>query len=282
MTFMKLLLNNNYYFKDLKYSEISKSLALKDKNDIKDIFTDIENIKKHFKLNELEAIKLLYFNNNIIHPLLYEFDKIIKINSIEKNDNISYYYYLSLLITKSHNIIYYYYSIQFIIKINEYNINNNNNIKKIIISKIIIDLIKYYRGLEEFGNNLNEIKKIEESNLQLMEKENNIKELNLSIKEMKSKTVDKIYLEIIISLIKNKFEDVEQLENILKQLDIELINITQIMFNEIKALLDNKESDINKYLISKENLFDDKKINLYYILIKYLSIFLKKEFTYIK
>ena len=171
---MKLLSNNNYNFKDLKFSEISKSLTFKVKNDIKDIFTDIENIKNHFKLNELEAIKLLYFNNNIIHPLLYEFDKIIKINSIEKIYNISYYYYLSLLITKSHNIIYYYYSIQFIIKINEYNINNNNNIKKIIISKIIIDLIKYYRGLEEFGNNLNEIKKIEESNLQLMEKENNI------------------------------------------------------------------------------------------------------------
>ena len=94
-----------------------------------------------------------------------------------------------------------------------------------------------------------------------MEKENNInilKELNLTIKEIKSKTVDKIYLEIIISLIKNKFEDDEYIENILKQLDIESINITQIMFNKIKALLDNKESDINKYLISKDDLFDNR------------------------
>ena len=140
MTFMKLLSNNNYYFKDLKFSEISKSLTLKVKNDIKDIFTDIENIKNHFNLNELKAMKLLYFNNNIMHPLLYEFDNIIKINLIEKIDNISYYYYLSLLITKTPNIIYYNYSIQFIRNINEYNINSNNNIKKIIISKIIIDL----------------------------------------------------------------------------------------------------------------------------------------------
>ena len=115
MTFMKLLSNNNYYFKDLKFSEISKPLTLKVKNDIKDIFTDIENIKNHFNLNELKAMKLLYFNNNIMHPLLYEFDNIIKINSIKKIDNISYYYYLSLLITKNPNIIYYYYSIQFII-----------------------------------------------------------------------------------------------------------------------------------------------------------------------
>ena len=272
MSFMKILSNNNYYFNDLKFSELLKSLTLEVKNNIIDIFTDIENIKKHFNLNELEAMKLLYFNNNIIHPLLYEFDNIIKINSIEKFDNISYYYYLSLLITKSPNIIYYY-SIQFIIKINEYSINSKNNIKKIIISKIIIDLIKYYRGLEEFGNNLNEIKKIEESNLQVIEKENDInilKELNLSIKEIKSKTVDKIYLEIIIHLIKNKFEEYKYIENVLKELDIESINITQFMFNEIKALLDNKESDINKNLISKEDLFDNKKINLYYILIKYI------------
>ena len=75
-----------------------------------------------------------------MHPLLYEYDNIIKINLIEKIDNISYYYYLSLLITKTPNIIYYNYSIQFIRNINEYNINSNNNIKKIIISKIIIDL----------------------------------------------------------------------------------------------------------------------------------------------
>ena len=268
---MKILSNNNYYFNDLKFSELSKSLTLEVKNNIIDIFTDIENIKKHYKLNELEIMKLLYFNKNIIHPLLYEFDKIIRINSIEKIDNISYYYYLSLLITKTPNIIYYNYSIQFIRNINEYNINSNNNIKKIIISKIIIDLIKYYRGLEEFGKNLEENKKLEEYNLHLIENNLNIlNELNLSVNEIKTKTIDKIYLKIIISLLKKKFEDYNYIENIIKQLDIESINITQIMFNEIKALLNNKESDINKYLISKEDLFDDKKINLYYILLKYI------------
>jgi hypothetical protein len=266
---MELLSNNNYYFEDLKLSEISKSLTLEVKNDIKDIFTDIENIKNHFNLNELKAMKLLYFNNNIMHPLLYEFDNIISLD-FNKNVNISYYFYLTLLIANNPHVIYYYYSIQFIKHINESNINNNNNIKKIIISKIIIDLIKYYRGFEEFWNNLDEIKKIEEDNLQLIENINILNELNLNIKEIKSKTVDKIFLEIIISLIKNKFEDYNYIENRIKQLDIESIKITQIMFNEIKAQLDNKESGINKFLISKEDLFDDKKINLYYILLKYI------------
>jgi len=259
---MKILSDNNYYFNDLKFSELSNSLTLKVKNKIKEIFTDIDNIKKHFKLNELESIKLLYFNNNIIHPLLYEFDNIIKINSIEKVDNISYYFYLSLLIAKNPNIVYYYYSIQFIRKINEYNINSNNNIKKIIISKIIIELIKYYRGLEEFGNNIEEIKKIEENNLQIMENNINIlNEFNLSIKEIKSKTMNEIYLEIISSLIKNNFEDDEYMEKIIKQLDIESINLIQINIKEI----------INKFFSSKkEDLFDNKKINLFYLLLKYI------------
>ena len=132
MNIIKILLNENYYFNDLKFSEFSKStLTIKVKNNIKNTFTDFETIKMNFRLND-KAMKLLYFNKNII--------KIIKLNSIEKVDNISYYFYLDLLITNNPNIIYYYYSIQFIRNINEYNFNNNNNIKKIIISKAIIDL----------------------------------------------------------------------------------------------------------------------------------------------
>jgi len=203
MNIIKILLNENYYFNDLKFSEFSKStLTIKVKNNIKNTFTDFETIKMNFRLND-KAMKLLYFNKNIIHPLLYEFDKIIKLNSIEKVDNISYYFYLDLLITNNPNIIYYYYSIQFIRNINEYNFNNNNNIKKIIISKAIIDLIKYYRGFKEYGNNLEEIKKIEDENLQVIGKNiNKLNELNLnlSIKEIESKTIEEIYLKIIIYL----------------------------------------------------------------------------------
>ena len=51
-------------------------------------------------------------------------------------------------------------------------------------------------------------------------------------------------------------------------MDFESISITQIIFNKIKILLDN---DINNYLISKEeDLSNNKKINLYYILLKYI------------
>jgi len=248
------------------------TLTSKEKNYIKNTFFDFESIN-NVRLNA-KAMELLYFNQNIIHPLLYEFDKIIKLNSIGNLNKISYYFYLSLLITNNPNIIYYYYSIQFIRNINEYNIkrnNSNNNIKKLIISKVIIDLIKYYRGIKEFGNNLEEIKKIEDDNLQIMEQIiNNLNGLNLNMKKIKSKSIEKIYLKIIIFIIENKLDDFDYIKEVLKQLDIESIKITQIMFEKIKALL-SKEEDINEYLISEEeDLFDNKKLNLYYILLKYI------------
>jgi len=248
------------------------TLTSKEKNYIKNTFFDFESIN-NIRLNA-KAMELLYFNQNIIHPLLYEFDKIIKLNSIENLNKISYYFYLSLLITNSPNITYYYYSIQFIRNINKYNMklnNSNNNIKKLIISKVIIDLIKYYRGLKEFGNNLEEIKKIEDDNLQIMEEIiNNLNGLNLNMNKIKSKSIEEIYLKIIIFIIENKLGDFDYIKEVLKQLDIESIKITQIMFEKIKAVL-SKEEDINKYLISEEeDLFDENKINLYYILLKYI------------
>ena len=292
MNFKKILLYNINNFNELQFLESLKSaLTFKIKNNIKNLFTNIRNIEMHFSLNELTSMKLLYFNKNIILPLLYEFDNIISLD-FNKDVNISYYFYLTLLIANYPHVIYYYYSIQFIKHINESNINNNNNIKKIIISKIIIDLIKYYRGFEEFENNLEEIKKIEDFNIEVMKNNKNVLNklnLNLSIKEIKSKTIEELYLEIIISLFKNKLENYEYIENIIRQLDFESINLTQIMFNEIKALLDNKESDI---ISKEEDLFDKNKINLYYILLKYIckeqiyiyqiNFFLKTRIFFIK
>ena len=49
------------------------------------------------------------------------------------------------------------------------------------------------------------------------------------------------------------------------------------MFEKIKSVL-NEEENINKYMISEEDLDNDKKINLYYILLKY--IFKEKIYIY--
>ena len=94
----------------------------------------------------------------------------------------------------------------------------------------------------------------------------------MKYEDLIEKKIDEIYSEIIITLIKkNKFEDYEYTYNIIQQLDLESIDITDSMFEEINNLLNNDEEIKNKYIISKvEDLFDDKKLNFYFILFKYI------------
>lgn len=62
-------------------------------------------------------------------------------------------------------------------------------------------------------------------------------------------------------------------------MELKSIIITKTMFEEVRNFLDNEENGMmNKYLISKiEDLFDQNKINFFYILLKYIL----KSFTFI-
>ena len=103
--------------------------------------------------------------------------------------------------------------------------------------------------------------------------------LKLNLAYIKSKTVDQIYIDIIIGLLKNKSKDYNFISNILKEMELESINITKKMFEEIKKFLDDKENGImEKYLISKpEDLHNENKINFSYIILFFIlknSIFI--------
>ena len=138
------------------------------------------------------------------------------------------------------------------------------------MSKIIIELIENYNNFD--GNNN------EGQNLDKIKIENNktiselIIKLNLSF-DIQNEKIDKIYENIIISLIEsNKLEDYEKAIIILNELEIKSIDITEGMYIKINNIFKNTNKNItNKYLISKkEDLFDSKKINFYYFLIKYI------------
>ena len=94
-------------------------------------YNDIQNI---LDKNESDIIiKFLYFNKIIIHKIIYDEDKVIKIESNNYNNNILFYYYLSLLINENKNVINYSYSIDYIKKINNERKNFKNKYKIIII-----------------------------------------------------------------------------------------------------------------------------------------------------
>ena len=96
--------------------------------------------------------------------------------------------------------------------------------------------------------------------------------LNFDLTYIKSKTVEQIYIDIIIDLLRNKSEDYNYIYGAIKEMDIELINITKIMFEEIKKFLDDESNEMmKKYLISEsKDLLDENKINFSYILLKFI------------
>ena len=129
------------------------------------------------------------------------------------------------------------------------------------MSELLGVLITNYKGIID-GENKNELKKIEEENNKLLT--DNIiifEEINLNFEEIKSKTIDEIYIIIIIALIKlKKFDDYEYTYNIIEQLDLENIAITKLMFDELLKTLNEDADYINDYKITKkEDLFNEKK-----------------------
>jgi hypothetical protein len=229
-------------------------------------------------LDKRKIIKLLYSNNDIIHHILYNYDNEIILKKEEKT--LSFIFYTTLLIKDNLNKIYYSFTIEFIRNINNITIENKNIYLELILSKAIFDLIDAYKGLDEFYNNLKEIQEIENNNIHKIEKlikeiidnKKNELKLKLNLAYVKSKTIDQIYIDIIIDLLKNKSENYNYIYNIITEMNLESISITKTMFEEIKNFVDDeKNGTINKYLISKyEDLFDENKISFSYILLKYI------------
>ena len=246
------------------YNEfINEFQKLAENNDINYInINDFENI---FGCNKLNIIKLLYYNRNNIHQILYDKEKIIKIDG--DIQNLSFYFYLSLLI-KEKEIINYSFSYEYIEKINEKQKNNENIFNKIMFSKIIFDLIDNLKNQEDYDENFNnEIEeKILNENYKIIE--DNINNFNKILglcwdKEyIQNNKIKELYLEIKNALIeKNIIKDFKQIFNIINQLDWE--NIYNI--DEISSIFNKNEKYINDYLISKnEDLYDNTKILFYY------------------
>ena len=263
----KIPLNNNLDF--IKLSEF------KNKESITELFCNLKSIEKYFKLKSINIVKLIYFNRNSINKLLYNTDRIIKLDEEEIEENISYYFYLTLLISEDKNTINYSYTIDYIKNLNKKR-KNNNVYRTIFLSKVILDLIENYKGINKYNSNVIEIEKIENEIIEEIKKNISlIEQLNLNYNEkfIKSKNIDEIYAEIIKSLIfQKKFEDYEFSYNILTQLELKSIDITEKIFAHIKNFLDNKNNNcITNYLISKESdIFDVKKLNFYYILLNFI------------
>jgi len=256
----------------LSYSgTLNDTTELINDNPIYNLISSYDEIKKIIKEKKLEKMKFFYFNRKKINKLIYDQEEVIEINSEIIQKKYSEYFYLSLLIEENYDIVNYKYNLKFIKEVNDLFKGTNNDL---MMSKIILILIKNFKGIDEYDENYeNEIVELEKPNLERIKNNINIlKDLNINYEDIINKKIEEIYTEIIMNLIKtNKIDDISYVNNIIKQLDLENIYITKIMYDELASILTPDKNYMKKYIISdKNNLYNDDIINFYYILFKYI------------
>jgi len=242
--------------------------------------TDIE-IDKLINL-EIQIPKIFYFllvNKKVIHKILYDKDVTINIDNKSLGNNFHNYFYLVKLIEDQNEIVNYKYNFD-IIK-NLKNQKSKGKFYDILVAKILKILIANF---EEPDDNIQEeINSIQEEINSIQEKINSIKEEKnnqiTNSEQLKDidldDDIDTIYIHLIINnLLKSgKIEEKDKKEEnfvkgFIEELDLENIEMTKTM---CKELVDYFNNNINK---DKEkdiyNIYDNKNINFYYNLFKYI------------
>ena len=137
-------------------STIAQPLEIEN-NPIFKLISGFDEIKKLFDFSNF--LKFLYFNKKKIHKILYDEEVIININDINDNDLCSYIY-LNFLIDDNTNVVNYKYPFELIKKINNIQSKEDkkNNIKPILLAKIILNLIQ---NLEQADDDSQDIAKNE-------------------------------------------------------------------------------------------------------------------------
>ena len=243
-------------------------------NPISKLISNYSELLYILESKEKDIFKFIYFNKSNIHKIVCKPEEEIKIK-IKNNNKIklSEIFYLDLILQKIKLI----YSIDYIIEINRIknNLEDNEWLKKLIISKIIFQLINNYKESDEYKNKDSKI-------LEMISEENNKKQLkecqklysSMSADLIENSSINEFYTRIIIDLIKsNKFENIENniIYNIIEKIELESISITKTMFDELSKVLDINDDYIKNYIIlKKDDLFDNKKINFYFFLLKYV------------
>ena len=258
------------YLGEITTTFLEKKLFLNNK-----LFLDYEEVKDIIKDKNDQILSILFLNKENFGDILYESDNTITIddNKLKKLSNL---FYLDLLVTDEPNIINYKFSQNIIPSLYEKLDTISESPKKVLTSKIIIDLIESYKGFGDFDEKIKEknLEKISEECQNIISKEikkNDSILYNHDLENFKEKSLDIIYMDIFIQLIKAEKINFEDVYNTVKILEFEQINLTEKMFLEFKDFIEKEENNTKKFFIEKiEDLNNINKINFYYIILKYI------------
>ena len=249
-------------------------------------YADLINILHQINNQDENIFKFIYYYRNNIHALLYDCDENIKINEFKLKFDLDELFYLDLLIAEE-EIINYTYDFDLLLNIyknlvKSFKDGNNNFIYKIVACKILLDLIKNFCDSDNYDEIINE-EKVNKINNEIENKfQNNInkfkKDFNINNEEkLSEKKIGDLFCQIIISLIKsNEFINYNYLYNIFHEMELEKIDIGNIILKHLQETLKENNDYMKKFIIkTEEDLYDEKKINFYYLLFKFI---LKNEF----
>ena len=239
---------------------------------VKESIENYANIKSILENKGINIFEYLYLNKERIHIILYNEDENITINS-EMMKKFSDYYYLYFLI-RAEELLNYKYEYRLLSELKEKVNIEKSPIKKIIFSKILLCLIKNFNEIygDEFGDKCEEMeedcKNWINSEKCSLEKYN----INLDLDKLADDGVeiDDIYINILISLIKNnKLNDSQDTLNILSELEIKDLRLNKKIYNGLKPIFN--ENDLKKYLISSySDLINNEIITFYRMLFVYI------------
>ena len=255
-----------------KITKISKKLLDNAPKPLNKVIQSYDEIKDIYEKNKEKILKILYLDKNNIQDILYNSDKIINFEDLIIKPELSKLFDLSLLLDNS-NLVNFKYSFDFIKKADVYS-KEKKPIAQIILSKIIIFLIDNFKGLEDYYQYQNELKKIKNKYIDTINKNlrifNDTFKFEYNIKSFLNKKIDEIYVEIIISLIKkNEFDNIEFYNEIIEQLNLDSINITEEMFVGLSKEIDSGKNEfLEEYIIetNKDCIDHNKVLNFYVIL----------------
>ena len=237
-------------------------------------YEELMKIISDIKIDNI--FKFIFSFKSTIHNILYEEEETINIQNFILKKELSEYYYLVLLIEDNEEIFNYAYNFDFIKEVHNLfeiiNSKKGNSFQKIVISKILSEIINNFCGLDDYNEDLNgkdidiiknEIDETIKNNLKVVEELN----INVNIQNIK---LDVLYCEILASLIKSdRFNDYNYIYSLLDELQIDKISIGKEFLDFNKNIF--SEKFIQNYIIKTvEDLLEEKKINFYYILLKFI------------
>ena len=272
---LRLDLSYNGLISQSEVFNILEDINNKDEKEKKKIIDPVQesienyaNIKSILENKGINIFEYLYLNKERIHIILYNEDENITINS-EMMKKFSDYYYLYFLI-RAEELLNYKYEYGFLSELKEKVNIQKSPIKKIIFSKILLCLIKNFNEIygDEFGDKCEEME--EDCKNWINSEKHSLKKYNINLDLDKladdGVEIDDIYINILISLIKNnKLNDSQDTLNILSELEIKDLRLNKKIYNGLKPIFN--ENDLKKYLISSySDLINNEIITFYRML----------------